>query len=980
MYGFIAMASRYFMTASHWNERITDMLNQLRLVTSAYRVSLSSLEKRNDRSPQSGFRLHYTSKVAVDPKKAPSLSKMIAALNIWLPELSENRTVRAGERHGRKVDDRLEGLKSLIAIPVFAENKLMGVLLLEFLEPKRWHRMEYRLIRHFTQMLASAINRQKLLKAIKVDKRYFEELFHSSPFGIAILNEEGRVQHINNCFTEIFGYRERDLLGKKLDDILPAPEERESAMQHTERSLAGEEVSFEATRYRKDGSPINVSILGRHLHPTPSQSAVFSIYIDITDRVKAQRHSAENRKKYQGLFEMSNDGICIMEKGIFIEANEKMPLLFGCSMDQVIGSSIFDFSPEVQPDGQLSHDKGISFYREALSGTPVTFEWMHKRADGSSFYGEVSLSRFELGGNLYAQGILRDISARKAIEESMKKRYDFFNYLSRASSDLINLEPGQIDSAIVETLKHAANFADCEYAQVFLVRFAEQKADLVYSWTAEGAEMIDDKIRQLEISDFSLIHEYLKVGNTIQAKRSSIENTFDKNQVEKYLDPLHVKSIIIIPMLVNNRYIGHIGFHNSRHELTWPDETLNSLRLCSQMIANAIGRKQVIRELEEAKKKAEESDRLKTAFLASMSHEIRTPMNHIIGFIELLKDPSLSEIEKSDFFSIIRNSGNHLLKLIDDIIDIAKIEANQLELHPVETSLNDFLKEQYIAFKEQLNNGQKKPVDFSLHLPNNKGSDYVKLDTFRLQQVLTNLLANSIKFTREGRISFGYELLNERTLRFFVEDTGIGIPEENQQLIFERFRQLDYSYSREFSGTGLGLAISKGLVELLGGQIWVESVPAKGSTFYFTIPYSPLSPVEHEEATIAKTTGDYNFEGKTILVVEDDEINFRFLEIMLSRTKASIIHANNGQSAYDLAVNGDVDLVLMDIQIPVIDGYTATRMIKEAKPHLPVIAQTAHALDDEKNECLEAGADSYVAKPINRKQLLIKISNLLLRG
>jgi len=214
-------------------------------------------------------------------------------------------------------------------------------------------------------------------------------------------------------------------------------------------------------------------------------------------------------------------------------------------------------------------------------------------------------------------------------------------------------------------------------------------------------------------------------------------------------------------------------------------------------------------------------------------------------------------------------------------------------------------------------------------------------------------------------------------LCFFVEDSGIGIPTENHQLIFERFRQLDYSYSRQFSGTGLGLAISKGLVELLGGKIWVDSEPGRGSVFYFTIPYNPLNKVQLETAKAARITGDYNFEGKTILIVEDDEINFRFLNIVFERTRALILHADNGEDAIKKALANDIDLVLMDIQIPLIDGYTATRLIKETKPNLPVVAQTAHALDDEKKLCVEAGADDYVAKPINRKQLLLKISKYL---
>lgn len=978
LYGFTAMASRYFMTAKHWDEKLVAILGGLQLTTASSRVSIFWAGNLEGASANQGLQPFSSATGRMQNKLLPAQALVAEALGNWVAQLRSNRTVRAGNKKGTQLQDHLTGLTSLVAIPLFAGDTWIGALSLEFCEFKRWRRMEYRLIRHFTQMMGSAIHRQQLIEALKVDKRYFEELFHSSPFGIAVLNSDGEVQHINKGFTEIFGYQEKDLAGKKLDDILPSPEERESARQLTEKSLAGNEISYEGIRYRKDGLPVNVSILGRHLHPTPPESAVFSIYIDISERVCAQKLSAENRTKYQGLFEMSTDGICILENGVFLEGNSRMSEMFRCSIDNIIGASIFSFSPEIQPDGEFSYEKGVRLYREALSGKPVTFEWLHKRFDGSEFYGEISLSRFELAGKLYAQGILRDISVRKATEESLKQKYEFINFLSRASSDLINLEPEHIESAIVETLKQTAQFANCEYAQVYLLRPDATACDLYLSWTAEESLNVDNQISHLEISQFKPVFEYIKAGNVLQANKSTFKAAFTESHVAEIFNPLNIKSLLVIPMLVNNLYMGHIGFHSCETEFTWPDEAVNTLRLSSQIIANAIGRKQVISELEKAKLKAEESDRLKTAFLASMSHEIRTPMNHIIGFIELLKDPSLSETEKNEFLSIIRNSGNHLLKLIDDIIDIAKIESDQLEIHQVEISLNDFLHDQYLTFREQFNSSQKSSIQFSLDLPREQLSEYIKTDMLRLQQVLTNLLANAIKFTREGYISFGYRKHEGNMLCFFVQDSGIGIPRDNHQLIFERFRQLDYSYSREFSGTGLGLAISKGLVELLGGKIWVESEPEQGSTFYFTIPYNPLSTAQQQAAKTAKTTGEFNFEGKTILIVEDDEINYRFLNIVLERTKASILHACDGEAAVNLALSNDVDLILMDIQIPLMDGYTATRLVKEQKPGLPVIAQTAHALDDEKKLCIDAGADDYVAKPINRKQLLLKISKYLL--
>jgi CheY-like chemotaxis protein/anti-sigma regulatory factor (Ser/Thr protein kinase) len=354
-------------------------------------------------------------------------------------------------------------------------------------------------------------------------------------------------------------------------------------------------------------------------------------------------------------------------------------------------------------------------------------------------------------------------------------------------------------------------------------------------------------------------------------------------------------------------------------------------------------------------------------------------MNHILGFIDLLKDPSLSDTEKKEFMAIVKSSGNLLLKLIDDIIDIAKLESGQLVINDVDVQLNKFIDDIKFIFNEQLKNIGKDKLEFIIQKPVYSMVDTIKADPIRLQQIVTNLLSNALKFTQEGRITFGYSLEPDHKLHFFVEDTGIGIPPEKHAEVFERFRQLDGSYAREYSGTGLGLAISKGLVELMNGVIGVESQLGKGSRFFFTIPYTPVR--SHTEPVIVKHTvaSEFNFTGKTILVVEDDEINYRFLEIVIMRTKATVIRAFTGKEAIDIALNQDIHLVLMDIQIPVVDGYVATVEIKKVKPRLPVIAQTAHALAEERERCLQSGADDYLAKPISRKDLLVKMSNHIMK-
>ncbi len=303
-------------------------------------------------------------------------------------------------------------------------------------------------------------------------------------------------------------------------------------------------------------------------------------------------------------------------------------------------------------------------------------------------------------------------------------------------------------------------------------------------------------------------------------------------------------------------------------------------------------RQNFIDTLNEAKIKAEESDRLKTAFLANMSHEIRTPMNSIIGFSNLLNDPEMEAERRHEFLGHILKSSNLLLSLIDDIIDISKIESGQMDLNVRKIRVNNLIKEIFSAFKQA---NSDKNVEFVLNLPQGSDMTHCNVDPVRLKQVLTNLLSNAVKFTSHGQIEMGYyiELSNGQSkLVFYVKDTGIGIPDDKQTLIFERFRQVDDSQSRRYGGTGLGLAISKRLVEIMGGLIWVKSVPDEGSTFFVKIPYV----VEKNEEGFASHlhSGKYNWKGKTLLIAEDENSSYQLIKATISQTGVKMERANNG--------------------------------------------------------------------------------------
>jgi len=373
--------------------------------------------------------------------------------------------------------------------------------------------------------------------------------------------------------------------------------------------------------------------------------------------------------------------------------------------------------------------------------------------------------------------------------------------------------------------------------------------------------------------------------------------------------------------------------------------------------------------LEEAKKKAEESDRLKTAFLANMSHDIRTPMNGIVGFANLLKNDNLDPQTRNEYLGIINSCSNTLLTLIDDIIDISKIEASQLKILESKCHLNVLLRDLYKNFDKIRLANRKNHINLIMKPASQDEHFVIITDPNRLQQILTNLIGNALKFTDEGYVEFGYDIKNS-FLEFYVKDTGIGIPESMHKAIFERFVKVEDKNSMNPQGTGLGLAISSQLVKLMGGDIRVESIPRKGSTFFFTLPFVPA---QDTQALWNSNMPDesLNWSGKSVLIAEDEESNFIFLRESLKNTGIKVVRAKNGEEVLALfRENPSFDLVLMDIKMPVMDGYTTTIRLRAMDSRIPVIAQTAFAMIEDRQKALQVGCNDFICKPIIREQLL----------
>ncbi len=387
--------------------------------------------------------------------------------------------------------------------------------------------------------------------------------------------------------------------------------------------------------------------------------------------------------------------------------------------------------------------------------------------------------------------------------------------------------------------------------------------------------------------------------------------------------------------------------------------------------------KQALREenikLKDAKEKAEGSDRLKTSFLQNISHEIRTPMNSILGFINLLQEPDLSDDEKQEYYDIIKTSSDRMLNTMHNIIEVAKFESKLIETEPSDFDLNAEINQLI-----ELNKAQAFGKGLSLHFDvvDSHHRFLIRTDKNKVRLILSSLLDNAIKFTDSGSVTIGYARETD-ILHFFVKDTGIGIELDKQQTIFDRFIQADTSTTRRYEGTGLGLTLAKAYTELLGGNIALSSAIDKGSTFQVSLPYKAV--VETEIATPEPSLQQNTpSESQSLLIVEDDDNNALYLELVLKQMDIKLIRVDNGLKAVQLCrTEPGIKIILMDLKMPVMDGIEATKTIRQFNREVVIIAQTAYVFSDERYKAIEAGCNEFIAKPVNRNQLIKLVEGYL---
>lgn len=629
---------------------------------------------------------------------------------------------------------------------------------------------------------------------------------------------------------------------------------------------------------------------------------------------------SENDIKYRNLFDISPMPIIVHSEGKLVMANKAAMKFLGVNnIDPLIGKNVYDY---IHPDYKAEAvKKAEKIYKTGENADLSDEKFINQNGDVRDV--EVTSALIYLNGIKAILTIFSDVTDKKIISDDLIRSEEKFRSFMETASDMMNIVDKNLNITYV-------NKAFCD--------IMEYSEDEVIGMPVSS--LLSPESKKLFFTE-ERHQKLIKTGNL------KYELTWVSKSGKLIDGELKISAI----------YDKNGNFNGSRgifHDLT--------------------ERKKIEKELIKAKEKAEESDKLKSAFLANMSHEIRTPMNGIIGFSNLLKTASLTDEKRKKYIEIINYKGNELLDIINDIIDISKIESGMVDVKNDETDITLCLNEitQFFENKEEIYSHQ---LNIIKNYPDK--SFVLKTDKTKLNQILTNLLSNAIKFTPSGSVEIGYQrvVINKKDfVEFYVKDTGIGIPEEMHEVIFERFRQVNDSAIKEHKGTGLGLTISKNLVELLGGTIRLESKKGKGSVFYFTLPYI-ISNAGEEEKQVEIVVHDWS-ENK-ILIIEDDEFSFLFIKELLTPTGIKILWAKTGEKAIALVKKyHDINMVLADYRLPDMDGIEAIKKIIEIK-NIPVIIQTAYNLQDIKTENDFNIIHGFITKPIEEKKLMTMIKDLL---
>ncbi len=783
---------------------------------------------------------------------------------------------------------------------------------------------------------------------LKESEEKYRILIENIQEGVFLL-DDGKLIFANDAFAAIVGYTNEEVLGQNFQKFI-APEDVKMIKEYYAKGMKGDpgSVEYEFCALHKNGNRrVFVNIVVDTIN-YEGKKVVLGTVKDISETKRIQEELALREKYYRTLFDLSPSGIVVINKnGIILDVNNSFCTNTGYTSDELNNANLNMLVPKER------HQKMNKHIRKIMNGETLRQEVINISKDGSIRNVELNETKVLLpDGQTGILSIANDITerTRAAKIQSVIYKISYAVNLTDNLDELISIIRQSLGKLIDTT-----NFFVATYDEV--------------TDTIKLPYIVDEKDSHSSFPAGKTLTAYvIKTKKPLLATREVLAALESSGEIETVGTGSEIW--LGVPLIVKGRATGAIVVQSYTDEHAYGFQDLEMLEFVSHAISVSIERKKTEQELLNALEKATESDKLKSTFLATMSHELRTPLNAIIGFSEII-DQDLSIDDILEFNKTINNSGIHLLNIVEDIFDISLIEAGQIKIAKKEEKLHEILDEiDEIVRAEQKRTG-KSNLDLKLIIPPESIDLLIFTDASKLKQILINLLKNALKFTNEGHVHFGYQIVrnqNKKILKFYVEDTGIGIPADKLEIIFDIFRQVEDSNTRIYGGTGIGLSISKKIASLFDGDIWVESELGKGSKFYFTLPDSIIETTPYVEN--GASDKGINYARKTILIAEDDEASYALLEISLRKMSVKIIWAKDGKEAVDLCKNNSPDLILMDINMPEMDGYEATRQIRKFIPDIPIIAQTAFAMVGDRELAIKAGCDDYISKPIKKEELM----------
>ncbi len=756
----------------------------------------------------------------------------------------------------------------------------------------------------------------KDITKLKLSEEKFSSVFYLNPSASGLTEANtGSFIEVNDAFCKLFDYTKEETIGHTAVELQIMTQKTKDKILSKADSL-GRIYNVETEFKTKNGDLKSVLISSQNIN-IQDVTYRYTVVHDVTEIQKAKERAEENEQKFSMLLNACPEPLSVtsLEDGRFIVTNEALHKAFGFEKEEVINHTSIELNAW------------------------LSVEDRQRWANELNKYGSVRGVEFQLRTK---QNGIRDFLISSDIIELDKKKCTINFYVDITDRKNIEIE--------LLAAKEKAEESESKFKNLFLNMInAFALHEMIFN---DNGKPIDYVF--LEVNPIWEQHVGLKAETVIGKSIKQIMPNIEQSWIDRYGR--------IVLTGTPDEFIDYNEATQKYYNVFAYKHEGNKFAVFFNDITD---KKQAEIELIKAKEKAEESDRLKTAFLQNMSHEIRTPLNAICGFSGFLSSEDLSADKRKNFVQIIQDSSDQLLSVVSDILMISSLETKQEKINISNVCINSILIELLAIFEQQAKD-RNTSLSSEAELADSISEIYT--DKTKVTQIISNLLSNSLKFTHAGSIEFGYHLIHNE-IEFFVKDTGIGIKPELHEAIFDRFRQADNTIQRNYGGTGLGLSICKGLVELLGGRIRVQSQIGKGSTFYFTIPYKPVNEIEKVPILTRQPVNS-----GTILVAEDDEYNFKFLEEALSYLHSNIIRANNGKEAVEIfKSNPQIDLILMDIKMPVMNGYDAAEIIKSIKPDMPVIALSAYAMEYERAK-YESMFDGYLTKPLKEELLTDVIS------